>query len=248
MTGAGGAPASHCEEGIATGPAVFSRLEVMDLSDIQTTRVQVVEAGKAMLNSNLVVGTWGNLSARVPGTSFVAITPSGMPYDETKPEDIVIMDLDGHVVDGKRKPSTEVPLHLAIYRGRPEIGAIVHTHSTWATALACAHKEIPPVVEELVQIVGGGVRVAKYSLPGTPELGQYALEAAEGRNAVLLANHGVLGFAGTLSEALKICMVVEKAAQITLLGSLAGGLKLLSQHDIDVMRSYYLNQYGQRNS
>ena len=199
-----------------------------------------------MLGSNLVIGTWGNLSARVADSGYVAITPSGIPYDEITQEDIVIIDLEGNVVDGKRKPSTEVPLHLAVYKGRPEARAVVHTHSTWATILACAHRGIPPVVEELVQIVGGGVKVASYALPGTPELGRYALEAAEGRNAVLLANHGVVGFASSLAEALKICLIVEKAAQMTVLGGLVGGLKSLSQEDIDFMRSYYLNQYGQR--
>lgn len=213
---------------------------------VYEARRQVIDAGLTMLRSNLVVGTWGNISCRVDGKPYIAITPSGMSYDQIATDDIVIMDLDGKIIEGERKPSTEVPLHLAVYRARPEINAVVHTHSTYATALACAHREIPPVVEELVQIVGGEVRVAHYALPGTKELGENALRAAEGRNAVLLANHGVLGMAESVEEALKVCLVVEKAAQITVFGTMMGSLVPLSPEDIRIHRQYYLHQYGQK--
>lgn len=209
-------------------------------------RKKIVATGKKILNYSLVVGTWGNVSARVPGEDLIAITPSGMNYELLQPEDVVLLDLTGNVVEGKRKPSIEVPLHLAIYRARKDVNAIVHTHSTYATALACARKPIPAAVEDLVQIVGGEVRVAAYALPGTPELGQNALQALEGRNAVLLANHGLLGAGKDLEEALKICLVAEKAAQVTLLAQAVGGVVELSPEDVVVMRQFYLNSYGQK--
>jgi L-fuculose-phosphate aldolase len=209
------------------------------------TRNRVVETGRKMLSTNLTVGTWGNISCRVPGTDYIAITPSGMSYDLLVPEDIVVLEMEGEIVSGTRKPSVEVPLHLAIYAARADIQAIVHTHSAYATAMAVARKEIPGSVEDLVQIVGGNVRVNEYALPGTKQLGINTVKAMEGRNAVLLANHGMLGAGRNLEEAFRVCQVVEKSAQVTLLAQLMGGVVELSQEDIHGMRSYYLQGYGQ---
>jgi L-fuculose-phosphate aldolase len=209
------------------------------------TRKKVVEKGIKMLATNLTVGTWGNISCRVPGEDHIAITPSGMSYDTLVPEDIVVLDLNGNTISGTRKPSIEVPLHLASYNAREDVQAIVHTHSAYATAMAVARREIPGAVEDLVQIVGGNVRVNEYALPGTEQLGINTVKAMEGRNAVLLANHGMLGAGRNLEEAFRVCQVVEKSAQVTLLAQLMGGVVELSQDDIDGMRNYYLQGYGQ---
>lgn len=217
--------------------------EIMD--QLLEIRKKVVEKGIELLSTNLTVGTWGNISCRVPGEDYIAITPSGMNYDILVPEDIVILDLGGYIVSGTRKPSIEVPLHLSIYRSRKDVGAIVHTHSPYATAIAVARKEIPGAVEDLVQIVGGNVRVNEYALPGTEQLGINTIKAMEGRNAVLLANHGMLGAGRNLEEAFRVCQVVEKSAQLTLLAQLIGGVVELSQNDINGMRNFYLQGYGQ---
>lgn len=211
-----------------------------------TTRKKVVEKGKEILAGNLTIGTWGNISSRIPGGDYIAITPTGMSYEVLTPEDIVVLDLDGNIIDGTRKPSIEVPLHLSIYQARKDVQAIIHTHSAYATAMAVARKEIPGAIEDLVQIVGGNVRVNQYALPGTEELGVNTVKALEGRNAVLLANHGVLGVGRDLDEALKVCQVVEKSAQIILFAQLLGGAVELSQGDIDGMRNFYLQVYGQK--
>ena len=216
----------------------------MDL--LLETQKKVVEKGIQILSSNLTVGTWGNISSRVPKKDYIAITPSGMSYDQLLPKDIVILDLEGNIISGAHKPSTEVPLHLEIYNARNDVQAIVHTHSAYATAMAVARKGIPGAVEDLVQIVGGNVRVNDYALPGTKQLGINTVKAMEGRNAVLLANHGMLGVGRDLEEALRVCQVVEKAAKITILAQLIGGVVELTQDDIDGMRDYYLYSYGQR--
>lgn len=208
-------------------------------------RKRIVKKGLEMLAANLTVGTWGNISCRVPGEDYIAITPSGMSYDSLVPEDIVIVDISGNTVNGTRKPSIEVPLHLAIYNAREDIQAIVHTHSAYATAMAVARREIPGAVEDLVQIVGGNVRVNEYALPGTALLGINTVKAMEGRNAVLLANHGMLGAGRSLEEAFRVCQVVEKSAQVTIMAQLMGGVIELSQEDIDGMRNSYLQGYGQ---
>jgi|SRR5690554_705664 len=209
-------------------------------------RKQVVETGNKMAKAALAVGTWGNISCRLPQANLMAITPSGMDYDILRPEDILIMDLEGNIVEGGRNPSTEQPLHRAIYAAREDVGAIVHTHSVYASAMAAARRSIPGAMEDLVQIVGGDVRVAKYALPGTAELGKNVVTAMDGRNAVLLANHGAVGAAEDLGRALTICQIVEKTAQITIAAQAVGGVVELSQADIDAMRSYFLNEYGQR--
>lgn len=212
----------------------------------EEVRKQVINAGMEMLQSNLVVGTWGNISSRVPGEDYIAITPSGVDYDTITPEGVVILDMEGNVVDGDLKPSIEYPLHLGVYRNRKDVNAVVHTHSPYCTAMAIARKPIPAAAEDLVQIVGGGVRVSEYFLPGSVELAEAAVKALEGRNAVLLANHGCLAAGKDLKETMKIAGVVEKSAQATIFAHVLGGTVELSQYDIDFMRDFYLNKYGQR--
>jgi L-fuculose-phosphate aldolase len=195
-----------------------------------------------MCRDHLVLGTWGNVSLR-DGEAMV-ITPSGMGYDNLTSDDLVSMSLDGQTVSGRWKPSSEWRLHAAIYRGRADVGAIVHTHSVYATAFAVARVPIPPVVEDLVQVVGGAVDVAEYTLPGTESLAQNALLALKDKSAVLLASHGLVGAAATVAEALKVCQIVEKTAQAALYARLLGPVHELSDTDIRAMRSFYLTFYG----
>lgn len=207
-------------------------------------RRQVVLAGREMAQAALAVSAWGNISCRLSG-GLMAITPSGIEYSRIRPRDIVIMDLAGNQVWGRRKPSTEQPLHRAIYTAREDIGAIVHTHSVYATAVAAARQPLPGIVEDLVQIVGGGVAVAEYALPGSPQLGENVVKALAGRNGALLANHGALGAGSGLKQALVICQIIEKSARVFCAAQALGGAVVLPQEDIDAMRDYYLHKYGQ---
>lgn len=216
------------------------------MDSIKRARQDILETGLKMLERGLVTATWGNISCRIEGKELIAITPSGMEYDKITEEDIVVLDMQGSVVMGERKPSIEVPLHLALYKGREDIGAIVHTHSTFATALACAHKHIAPIVEELVQVAGGDVRVARYALPGSDLLGANVLAALRDRQAALLANHGVVGVAKTLKEALMVCEIVEKGAMITVFCNMVGQPIPISFEDVQAMRKSYTNEYGQK--
>jgi len=212
----------------------------------EDVRRQIIEAGLEMAKTRLVLGTWGNISMRVPGEDCFAITPSGVDYNAIKAEGVAILDMEGRVIDGNMKPSIEWPMHLAVYRNREDVNAVVHTHSTYCTAMAIARKPIPAAAEDMVQIVGGDVRVSKYYLPGSPELGKAAVEALVGRNAVILANHGCLAAGNSLKETMKIAQIVEKSAQATILAQIMGGVVELKQDEIDIMRNFYLNQYGQR--
>ncbi|MBM7561635.1 class II aldolase/adducin family protein [Fusibacter tunisiensis] len=212
----------------------------------QIARKEIIEAGRQILESALVIGTWGNISVRVPEDELIAITPSGVDYNRLIPENIPIMDFEGNLIDGNMTPSIELAMHLEIYKNRPDINAIVHTHSTYCTAMAIARQPIPAACEDLIQIVGGAVRVAEYKLPGTLELGKAAVLALEDRNAVLLANHGLLAAGKDLKETLKIAHICEKSAHATLLAANIGGAVSLSKEDCAIMRDFYLNKYGQR--
>lgn len=209
-------------------------------------KAEVLQAGHALLEKGLVAGTWGNISVRIPETTFVAVTPSGKGYHVLTAEDIVIVDSAGNAVEGNFKPSSELPLHLAIYKSRIDIQAIVHTHSVFASACAVAHKSIPPIIEDLVQLTGGSVDVAAYALPGTEMLAQNAVVALAHKNAVLMANHGVIGCGQTLAEAMLACELVEKAAQIFIYANQIGGAQILSNEDINVMHNFYEEYYRQR--
>ncbi len=208
-------------------------------------RKAIIAMGRQMIAAGLAVGTWGNISCRV-GADLIAITPSGVEYTSLQEQDIVVMSLDGQVVDGNLRPSTEHPLHRQIYRDRPDVAAVVHSHSVYASAMACARKPIPAAVEDLVQIVGGDVPVADYHLPGTQALATAVSAALARRDGVLLANHGVVGVGATVAEALRVCAVIEKAAHIAIVAQAVGGVVELEQADIDAMRSYYKKNYGQR--
>ncbi|ACX52101.1 class II aldolase/adducin family protein [Ammonifex degensii KC4] len=211
---------------------------------LEELRTAVVQVGKELAASGLVLGTWGNVSAREG--DLVAITPSGLPYSALAPEDIVVVDLEGETVEGKWRPSTELPLHLAVYRKRPDVGGIVHTHSVGSMTLAACHHPLPPFTEEQAQLIGGRVPVAAYAPPGTEELAQAAVAALGEGKAVLLANHGLVGVGKTVEEALLTCQVVEKSAQIYLWACLLGGPVLLSEEEVRSLRENFLRNYGQK--
>ncbi len=207
-------------------------------------RRALVLAGRRLLETGLTVGTWGNLSCRAG--EHMLITPSGMDYAALRPAEIVLVNLSSLEWTGQLKPSTETPLHAAIYRARPEVNAVVHTHAVFSSALAAARRDLPPVLDDLVQIIGGGVRVVPYALPGTNELVSHALGGLEGRMAVLLANHGAVCLGRSLEEALMVAQVLEKAARVFLLAQALGGAVPLADEDIVFMREFFLHRYGQR--
>lgn len=207
---------------------------------------QIIAAGKKLVNSGLVLATWGNISCRVPRSSYFLITPSGMPYDQLKPEDLVLVGRNGQVVEGMRKPSTEVLMHLAIYTARADVQAVVHTHSPFASSFAVAREPIPVILEEMAQLIGGPVKVANYGLPGTEELAKFTVEALEQRNAVLLANHGVVAAGTSVNEALTIAFLVEKCAQVMLGAKALGVPYTMGSRETQRLRESFLKHYGQK--
>jgi len=138
----------------------------MELEDIKK---EVLEISIKMSKMGLTAGTWGNISARVDQDRMI-ITPSGMSYNVLKPEDMVLVNIHDLSYVGKLKPSIELPLHAEIYKARPEINAVMHTHSINACSIAAARKDIPPILDDMVQIIGGSIRITEYALPGSEQM------------------------------------------------------------------------------
>lgn len=211
------------------------------MNSLEQVKSEIIEYGKKLIDIGLVAGTWGNISARTE--TNIVITRSGKEYYDMHPNDLVVLDLDGNTVEGTKKPSTELPIHMAIYKKRPDICAIVHTHSIYATAIAVTRKSIPAIVEDMAQIVGGEVTTAKYALPGSKELARNVIEALGQKNAALLANHGAIGVGRNLKEAFRVCQIIEKTANIYALSLLMGNPVLLDINDVEKMRNNYLEIY-----
>ncbi len=213
---------------------------------IDAARQDVVDKGRQLLRSSMTVGSWGNLSCRI-NEGMVAITPSGMGYEAMEPEDVIIVDMEGNVLEGEHIPSSEMPLHLAIYKEFSEARGIVHTHSLYASSLAVARKFLPPIVEDLAQIVGGTVRCSRYAYPGTPEVGEAVVEAMDGgHRAALMANHGAVCWGNDLQEALTTAEVLEKGAQIYCIASQMGTAFPLAREAVEEMHTFYLDHYAKR--
>lgn len=207
---------------------------------------KIIDMGKKLISSQMVVGTWGNISIKENDT--ITITPSGVDYDGIIPEHLPVLNMKGEQITGTGllKPSSELPLHLAIYQAREDVKAIIHTHSIYGTCCAVLHETIPPLVEDMAMVIGGAVAVAKYHLPGTKELAKAVVSSLADKNAVLLANHGVVGVGANLDEAFKACILTEKAAQIYLTAKSIGNPHILAQKDVQLMSQIYRTSYGQK--
>ena len=195
------------------------------MGDWEAKRQELWQVVQEMWQRGLVSGASGNASMRLPtkeGRGLIAITPSRLPYHRMKPRDIVVIDFEGEPVEGESIPSSETLMHIAIYRKRPDVNGVVHTHSIFASVAAVAGLEIPPLIDEMVMVVGGAVRVSEYAFPGTEELAERTCAALGERQAALIRNHGLVAVGRSPHEALEVCQLVERVAQIFTYASLAG--------------------------
>lgn len=199
-------------------------------------RELLVQYGRKLLESGLTRGTGGNLSVFDRTEGLIAVTPSGLDYLKTAAEDIILLDLQGNVMEARegRKPTSEVSLHLAIYRSRPDVSAIVHTHSLHATALACMGEEIR-AVHYLAALGGRRVRCAPYHTYGSGELAKACLHHLEGNFAVLLANHGLVTVGDSLPGAFSTAEHLEYVAEIQCLTQGLGGARELTADEMEAV-------------
>ena len=214
---------------------------ISESSSFLGIREQVLAVVRKLCQAGLVRLSVGNVSARDP-SGYVAITPTGVPYDVLCADDIVIVDLDGNVVSGHRSPSSETPMHTAILKSLPAINAVIHTHSIYAMAFSIAGRSIPVVCTEGL-FVGGELPVARYATPGTFEAGEAVLEAlssTEGLRAVLLRNHGLVAVGESLEEAWEVAYKAEIQAEAYYLALQVGKPTPLSAQQLSAMKAAYL--------
>jgi L-ribulose-5-phosphate 4-epimerase len=180
----------------------------------ESAKQEVLLAAKKAYDEKLMAGTSGNMSVRVSGEDLVAITPSSYDYACMKLEDIVLIDFEGHVVEGKHRPSSEWKMHVAIYQEVKHANAIVHTHSPYATSFAVNHMDIPVILIEMNPFLKGSIEVSAYASQGSWEVGWNAVPILQEKNACLLANHGVVCIGEDMQAAYLAAVYTEDAAKI----------------------------------
>ncbi len=217
------------------------------MKDWTELRQAVAAGGRRLLAEGLVIRTWGNVSVRADPDQML-ITPSGRAYEDMAPEDIVPVNLRTGAYEGPLKPSSEGKMHAEIYRTRPEIQAVIHTHQINASTVAAARREVPPILEDVVQLIGPTIRVADYCLPTTKKSVRLAVKALRGRMAALLANHGAICVGRDLDEAFTVCLLLEKACKTFIEAEFLGGAKSIGRIDAFVMHQYYLRKYSVRDA
>jgi len=204
---------------------------------------QIVDGGVRLVREGLVARTWGNISIRLDDT-YMLITPSGRTYEDLTPHDIVLVNYHTSEHEGAIKPSSEKELHCEIYRTRREIHAVIHTHQANASTVAAARRDVPPILDDMAQIIGPSVKVAKYALPSTRKITKETVRALKGRNAALMANHGAVCVGRDLDEAFVVCQVLEKACKAFIEAEFLGGAKSINKFEARLMHRLYIRKYS----
>lgn len=211
-------------------------------------RTEVLEAVRRIVAAGLVAGASGNVSRRIKTSDgdLVAVTASRVPYARFTLDDVLVVDFEVEPVVGDGVPSSESLAHLAVYGARPDVGAVIHTHSVYASAFAVAGLPIPPVLDEQVVLLGGAVEVAAYAPSASKELARNAVAALADRGAVLLRHHGVLGVGADLDEAVAAVELVERVAHVRAVSVTLGEAQVLPDAVVDAERAVYRMMKGFR--
>ncbi|WP_429976225.1 L-fuculose-phosphate aldolase [Enterococcus sp. DIV0086] len=206
-------------------------------------RQQITNFGKKLVTEKLTTGTGGNISIYIRKDNVMLISPSGIPYDDIKPEDIVLLDLDGNTLEGTRKPSSEYQMHCIFYKKTENVNSVVHTHSDYATAISCLNQDIEPL-HYIIGSIGDKVRCCEYRTYGTQELADEAYRVMGKNNGILLGNHGVLAVGSSCAEAFSVAKDIEFLAKLKIRAQSIGTPKLLNERQMEVVIKKF-DTYGQ---
>ena len=212
--------------------------------DLQEIKQMVADAGRRLIREGLVAGTWGNISVR--SGDVMVITPSGVDYETASLDDMVVVNIETLEYTHDRKPSSEMKLHAQIYKERKDIKAVVHTHSMNVSTVAAARREVPAILDDMVQIIGPSIRVAKYALPSTKKIVRETVKALRGRFAALMANHGAIAIGRDLEEAFTVSIIMEKACKVFIEAEFMGGAKSINKFEAHLMHQIYLRKYSKQ--
>ena len=217
-------------------------------SDLQTLRRTVSDLHAELVLYSLVAWTAGNVSARVPGQDLLVIKPSGVSYDDLTPESMIVCDLDGTVVEGGLSPSSDTAAHAYVYRHMPEVGGVVHTHSTYAAAWAARAEPVPCVLTAMADEFGGDIPIGPFALIGDDSIGRGIVATLAGHRspAVIMQNHGVFAIGTDARAAVRAAVMCEGVARSVHLARVLGPTVPIAQADIDRLYDRYQNVYGQK--
>jgi L-ribulose-5-phosphate 4-epimerase len=224
-------------------------MPAMESAEITALRETVCALHAELVRNGLVAWTSGNVSARLADSELMVIKPSGVSYDDLTPESMVVCDLDGKpATAGGLSASSDTATHAYIYRHMPEVGGVVHTHSTYATAWAARAEPIPCVITAMADEFGGEIPVGPFALIGGEAIGQGVVATLTGHRspAVLMASHGVFTIGGTVQDAVKAAVMCEDVARTVHLARAFGELAPLAADQVDALHARYKNYYGQR--
>lgn len=213
---------------------------------LDSLRDEVLEMNLELPRNRLVVWSGGNVSGRDPATGHVVIKPSGVPFARLTADSLVAVDIDGNVVEGELTPSVDLGVHLHIYRRRPDVLGITHTHSPYATSFALTGQGIPAALTPLTHLIGGGVPCSRYATPGAEDTGAAIMEVAgDSGMAALVDRHGVFTMGGSATESVKIALYLEEAAMTIRLGMQSGTVTEMDPSEVERCALWYRKNYGQ---
>lgn len=212
---------------------------------LEKLKEEVCEQNHELPNNRLVVGSGGNVSGRDPDTGLIVIKPSGVKFAKLTPQSMVVVDIEGNVIEGDKKPSVDTGVHLYVYKNRADVFGITHTHSPYASSFAARGERIPAVMTPITHMLGRDVPCSRYATPGEVDTGQAIIEAADGGWAVLVKAHGVFTMGKSATEATAFAMYLEEAAMTTHLAMVRGPIEELPQDEIDRCYNWFRKNYGQ---
>jgi len=216
-------------------------------AEIERLRVELTDLHAEILRWGLVVWTGGNVSTRVPGVDLMIIKPSGLSYDDLTPESMVVCDLYGNVVQGEHAPSSDTDSHAYVYRHMPEVGGVVHTHSTYACAWAARGESVPCVLTAMGDEFGAEIPIGPFALIGSEDIGKGIVETLRDHRsrAVIMQNHGPFTIGKNAKDAVKAAVMCEDAARTVHISRQLGDPIPIAQEHIDALFDRYQNVYGQ---
>ncbi len=212
---------------------------------LEKLKEELVHLHLELPKNNLVAWTSGNVSGRDPETGYVVIKPSGVKYEDLRADQLVVLDVDGKIVEGNLKPSSDTASHLYIYRHRSDVNGIVHTHSSYATAFAAVGKPIPVYLTAIADEFGGSIPCGGFALIGGEQIGQVVIESIGDSPAVLLKNHGVFTIGLNAEAAVKAAVMVEDVARTVWIALQLGTPDEIPAEDVAKLRRRYTHEYGQ---
>jgi len=212
---------------------------------LENLKKEVYEAHLKLWENRLVMWTSGNVSGRDPKTDLVVIKPSGVSYDKLLPDNLVVVDLNGNIIEGNLKPSVDMVTHLYVYKHMPDVMSIIHTHSTYASAFAAIGKPIPVCLTALADFFGCNIPIGELVLIGGEEIGKEIVSKIGDSKAIIMKNHGPFTIGTSVNKALKAAIFLEESAKVLIMSQVLGEPQPIPESMVNILHKNYTEKYGQ---